>query len=140
MQCAKCSGELIELRAGTVAVDRCDTCAGLWFDPRELAAVIAQVRAKGFADSQDGTSQDGGEPTAPPAGESGADAGLDEQAGVCPRCRIALDRTETLTFDGLHYDRCGQCGGAWLDAGELKKIASDADASAEMEFFTKRRG
>lgn len=127
MQCVKCSGHLVELRAGTVAVDRCDTCAGLWFDPRELSAVIEHVRAKDFEPVSSGAL-------------AGEDADHDHVTGRCPRCNIALDRTETLTFEGMHYDRCGQCGGAWLDAGELKQIASDDDASAEMEFFTKRRG
>lgn len=130
MKCVKCPGRLVELRAGAVGVDRCDTCLGLWFDAKELAGVINHVRAADF------------EPVSsrgPLSSEAPHDEAHQRDTGVCPRCGIELARTETLTFEGMFYDRCGQCGGAWLEAGELKRIATDDDASAEMAFFTKRR-
>jgi tRNA(Ile2) C34 agmatinyltransferase TiaS len=37
----------------------------------------------------------------------------------CPKCPGLL---ESYTFQGLGLDRCSQCGGIWLDRGELEAI------------------
>jgi hypothetical protein len=38
----------------------------------------------------------------------------------CPRCDAKL---EGIVFDGVEIDVCGNCGGAWLDAGELEQLS-----------------
>lgn len=129
MKCVKCQGRLTELGVGGVTIDRCENCAGVWFDAKELANVVDHIRANDFAPMSSG-----------PLSEDASGSAHEHHEGACPRCDVALTRTETLSFEGFFYDRCDRCGGAWLDAGELKKIASDDDASAEMAFFTKRRG
>ena len=42
-----------------------------------------------------------------------------------------------MAVDSLHYDRCGACGGAWLDGGEFDKLAEDDKAAAITSFFSK---
>jgi hypothetical protein len=37
----------------------------------------------------------------------------------CPKCAGAL---EGYTFEGFALDRCRDCGGIWLDQGELEAI------------------
>ena len=37
----------------------------------------------------------------------------------CPKCQKAM---ATRTRDEIEVDVCGQCGGVWLDGGELAKI------------------
>jgi hypothetical protein len=37
----------------------------------------------------------------------------------CPKCPGVL---QSYTFQGLGLDRCSQCGGIWLDKGELEGI------------------
>ena len=37
----------------------------------------------------------------------------------CPKCRGLL---ETYTFQGFVLDRCQNCGGIWMDKGELEGI------------------
>jgi len=37
----------------------------------------------------------------------------------CPKCRGLL---ETYTFQGFVLDRCQNCGGIWMDNGELEGI------------------
>jgi hypothetical protein len=37
----------------------------------------------------------------------------------CPKCPGKL---EAYTFEGWALDRCHQCGGIWLDRGELEAI------------------
>ena len=44
---------------------------------------------------------------------------------MCPTCRQPLVAFE---LDGIEIDRCVDCGGVWLDAGELEWIAERADA------------
>ena len=42
-----------------------------------------------------------------------------ETACRCPKCSGPL---ESYTFEGLALDRCHECGGIWLDRGELEAI------------------
>jgi hypothetical protein len=37
----------------------------------------------------------------------------------CPKCPGAL---ETYTFQGFVLDRCHECGGIWMDKGELEGV------------------
>jgi len=37
----------------------------------------------------------------------------------CPKCPGKL---ESYTFEGFPLDRCHECGGIWLDKGELEAI------------------
>jgi hypothetical protein len=37
----------------------------------------------------------------------------------CPKCPGKL---ESYTFEGVPLDRCHECGGIWLDKGELETI------------------
>ena len=45
----------------------------------------------------------------------------------CPKCGGHLHE---VTFRGVSIDRCDTCGGVWLDAGELEKLAGTEDKSA----------
>jgi len=45
----------------------------------------------------------------------------------CPKCGGQLHE---VTFRGVSIDRCSFCGGVWLDAGELEKLAGEEDKSA----------
>ena len=37
----------------------------------------------------------------------------------CPRCKVPSER---VAYEEVRADLCGQCGGYWLDPGELEKI------------------
>ncbi len=50
------------------------------------------------------------------AGEQEAGAGKMD----CPRCGVKLDQE---VLEGVTIDRCGACGGMWLDRGELETLA-----------------
>jgi uncharacterized protein len=136
MNCVKCDGTLHQLRAGATVIDRCDKCDGIWFDAGEIGRVIEHVRAADFQPlSEAGALSDRGEG----GGDYRGSGDADKDDGHCPRCKTPLTRTEILAFEGMHYDRCESCGGAWLDAGELKTIATDPEASTEVAFLTQRR-
>ncbi len=38
----------------------------------------------------------------------------------CPNCGMEL---HALKFKGFDVDKCFNCGGTWLDAGELEKLS-----------------
>lgn len=42
-----------------------------------------------------------------------------EKPGTCPQCSGKL---EAYTFEEFGLDRCHECGGIWLDKGELESI------------------
>ena len=120
MKCIKCVGEWIPTTLGPVTLDRCDLCGGIWFDGQELSRIIAHVRAGG----------------APPGVERTTPH--DKDAAACPRCGTELECQPLLSIDDVHYDKCPQGHGVWLDGGELNKITADPKAAAEADFFTRR--
>ncbi len=121
MDCPKCSGTLAEEKFGGVGVDRCSECHGIWFDAKEVRALVAHAQRK--------------PDELPKSTASPASAQLDAKSGTCPRCQHALHRVESLAIDGLSYDQCMTCRGAWLDAGELAQILDNPAADEEMKFF-----
>jgi Zn-finger nucleic acid-binding protein len=44
---------------------------------------------------------------------------IQEQKLKCPKCGGAW---ESFTFQGIALERCGQCGGIWMDKGELEEV------------------
>jgi Zn-finger nucleic acid-binding protein len=122
MKCAKCDGILVELDAGGLKLDRCESCEGLWFDRRELERLL-KVRRDGGA--------------FPPSASTETATAVEDLPGTCPRCEVALERSETIAVPDLFWDTCPSCGGAWLDGGELDRIAADPDAAAEAAFFSR---
>jgi hypothetical protein len=38
----------------------------------------------------------------------------------CPKCGMELIE---IYYQGVHTDKCSECGGVWLDAGEFEAVA-----------------
>jgi Zn-finger nucleic acid-binding protein len=123
MKCPACFNELTSLQVGTVTVDVCQGgCGGVWFDAFELQRVEKEQEA---------------------AGEPMLEIRRDENLVVdatrkrsCPRCQdMKLQRHFFSAKRKIEVDECPNCGGYWLDAGELaairaeKKQASKATAA-----------
>jgi Zn-finger nucleic acid-binding protein len=47
---------------------------------------------------------------------------------TCVECRIPL---VVEILDGVEIDRCGECGGVWLDQGELEQLREEFEAYEE---------
>jgi protein-arginine kinase activator protein McsA len=47
----------------------------------------------------------------------------DEKLLLCPRCKINMKK---LIKNKVIIDVCKRCGGMWVDAGELEKLAQIA--------------
>lgn len=58
---------------------------------------------------------------------------------MCPVCREPMIAYQ---LEGVEIDRCLECGGTWLDAGELETLAelADADLSKLARALEEQRG
>jgi Zn-finger nucleic acid-binding protein len=100
----------------TVTVDVCASgCAGLWFDAAELKKVDEAAEAEGekLLDLV---------PVAPAKS-------TDRRA--CPHCAdVVMTRHFTSTKKDVEIDECPQCGGVWLDTGELAALRAEYKVDA----------
>ena len=120
MKCPACFNELTQIQVGNVLVDVCQGgCGGVWFDAFELQQVDEEHES---------------------AGEHLLEIQRNEKLVIdpsrkreCPRCvGIKLQRHFFSAKRKVEVDQCPNCGGYWLDAGELAKIrAEKAEAARE---------
>jgi Zn-finger nucleic acid-binding protein len=113
MKCPACFNELTELQVGSLFVDACQGgCGGIWFDAFELQRVDEETEK---------------------AGERLLEIQRDNQVAVdparkreCPRCAgVKLKRHFFSAKRRVEVDECPNCGGYWLDAGELAAIRKE---------------
>lgn len=102
--CPKCRLPLQPLKSAGVTLDACVECKGLWFDGGEVERVI-------------------GVHTAAPFREQLAGPGSRVTGASCPRGHGAM-REVTLELDEHKtvVSGCPQCGGVWIDRGDLIRI------------------
>ena len=119
MDCPACSHALTEIQVGSVKLDVCaGGCAGIWFDAFELQRV--EKEHPGIGDALVNVPRD-------PALQ--VDFSFKRS---CPRCDdIKLKRHFFSARKEVEVDQCPNCGGYWLDAGELEKIHAEKVRAAE---------
>lgn len=110
MQCPACGHSLRPIKAGDITLDACaGGCGGVWFDQLELKRLDEQHEALG------------NELLNLPV-DAARPVNLGERRH-CPRCigqvmlRFFYSPQRKVTVD-----HCPNCGGHWLDAGELRAI------------------
>jgi len=114
MNCPACDHVLTSRTAGDVTVDVCDGgCGGIWFDHFELRKLDEQSET---------------------AGESLLEISRDPNVRVdqskryvCPRDTdsVVMMRHFWSVKRAVTIDECPECGGVFLDAGELGSIRSE---------------
>jgi len=106
MKCPKCRSETLnEFKIEDVAVDRCSSCDGIWFDAHELAQLLAEDAKQVASLSRGRTHEE-----------------LDGKRGVCPRDTEELLRVYSVVDKAVIIDACPECRGIWLDGGEFEKL------------------
>lgn len=109
MNCPRTGTPLKEIEIDGVVVDFSEACGGVWFDNFELGKF-------------DEISETGGEALARMMDEhQNEDINL-EQRLKCPRDGAILMRHFFSPARKIEVDECPQCGGIWLDGGELTSI------------------
>lgn len=108
MKCPKCHTESFAVfSVQGVAVDRCSSCHGIWFDEQELAQLLTED-ARQLSPLREGSEK----------------TELDAKRGNCPRDDSSLLRVYSAVNRSVVVDACLQCRGIWLDGGEFEKLLS----------------
>jgi hypothetical protein len=118
MKCPACFNELTARQAGGITVDVCQLgCGGIWFDAFEMQKVDELNETEGEA-----------------LLEIERDESIVVDANrkrVCPRCPdVKLRRHFFSAARRVQVDECPNCGGYWLDAGELALIRTEKAAAS----------
>ncbi|MGD2175866.1 MAG: zf-TFIIB domain-containing protein [Candidatus Brocadiaceae bacterium] len=120
MQCLNCNREMINqtvlTREDQISYDTCEACGSLWLDAGELDKMAFQVEGSIEFSSRDR------------AGDSGA------EGGACPRCEgVGLEAVRFLGASDIVLERCSNCGGVWLDGGELDLVNRELEEIMPVE-------
>jgi Zn-finger nucleic acid-binding protein len=112
--CPGCQSAMQTLKAGEIELERCFFCGGVYLDAGELEKVAGHPVDLG------------------PDGDGGA--------RICPSCGTTLEPAQA---GRVLVDHCPGCGGIYLDAGELERLAGEvaltpAEAPAASEKLTFR--
>lgn len=111
IKCPKCNDDLKEIKISKVLIDRCDNCKGLWFDDKELSAILKDFKFHEGENNRENIFQN--DITA---------------KNKCPKCNIPLKIVNSLSISELEIDICSKCSGIWLDYGELNTIKENKNS------------
>lgn len=112
MICLSCGNEMtnnqVQTKNDLISYDMCEKCGSLWLDAGELDKMAFQVEGSIEYCSQERVE----EPKA--------------HIRKCPRCEdFDLDQVRFLNVTDIMLHHCRNCGGFWLDGGELNLIDKD---------------
>ena len=112
MRCLNCNTEMVNYdvtsRKAKLFYDVCEKCGSLWLDARELDKMAFKV-----AGSIEFCSEE-------------EDKTPESKVKNCPRCDgFALSRVRFLGETDIILHHCKNCGGFWLDGGELNLIDNE---------------
>ena len=114
MRCLNCGAEManydVITSKGELSYDLCEKCGSLWLDKGKLDKMAFQVAGSiEFCSEKD-------DPTP------------EAQVKNCPRCDgVTLSRVRFLGETDIILHHCKNCGGFWLDGGELNLIDNELE-------------
>ncbi len=120
LSCPRCKHTLLEeIELREVPLDRCPSCAGIWFDNAEVSQ-LTRLKNKLYAFE-----------SIVPASTSR------EEKLPCPKCNGVTLRRLVLPSAGRDkiLFRCASCLGTWIDRGELREIEDPSLAETVTAFF-----
>jgi len=119
MDCLSCGRQMVNHTVLTeqrqLSYDMCEACGSLWLDRGELDKMAFQV--EGSVEFCSGEEAEGA-----PGGRR------------CPRCEgVQLEKVRFLGASDITLDRCPNCGGFWLDGGELDLVNRELERIMPVE-------
>ncbi len=114
MNCPSCSSLLKPIHFEGTDLHTCDGCGGEFVSPQALAHVVNTRDAKFPAHVRKGAEKR--EPVA------GVPKDMPIRKMTCPACGSGTTVINYALDTGVCVDRCGVCGGVWLDKDELEHI------------------
>ncbi len=119
LECPRDGATMAENHQGESILDVCGKCGGQFFDTGEMFGAFGMKADPALWDRDE---------------TSGA---VREGKIKCPRCnKMMLMQDVKHDSDKVEIDRCGHCGGIWLDKGEVDTIMS---IGAKMKSVRRRR-
>lgn len=104
MQCPKCQHFMKTIEYKGIAIERCTSCYGLWFDDYELDD-IKKLKGSEVIDIGD------------------PDVGKEQNENTrirCPKCRKMMMPEIDEQQKHIRFERCQACRGVYFDAGEYR--------------------
>jgi Zn-finger nucleic acid-binding protein len=108
--CPECQRPLEPVKVGSVILDECTRCGGLWVDSRSFRRICEQTEEQTVVLKATAAS---------PA--SGADVSRPARYWPCPECRCLMHRQNFARVSGVIIDTC-KGHGVWFNQGELRRI------------------
>lgn len=107
--CPDCNVSLASRDFYGINVDTCPKCAGIFFDDGE----VAEVKALGLS------AMDELEAAVLPTVTIDA---TEDRLRRCSACGTLMDKFRYMYNSNVVLDECGQCGGIWVQDGELSRM------------------
>jgi Zn-finger nucleic acid-binding protein len=123
MRCPACSNMLSRMTVGGITVDVCKVgCAGIWFDRYELMKL-------------DESHESAGEELSYIEGDPRVLSTLEHTKRLsCPKTpEVVMMRHFFSVKRQVAVDECPECGGYWLDVGELASIREEFATQEERD-------
>jgi Zn-finger nucleic acid-binding protein len=117
--CPRCRTPLAAVEYEGIAVDTCRQCGGEWMGADELRDII-DIRERRW-DPKDLEALKR-------ASLRGVPIDAVREDLPCPECGRAMEAFNYGGDSGIILDKCRECGGIWLDAGELEKVQMVVEA------------
>lgn len=125
MQCLNCGTEMttnqVVTKKDSISYNMCDECGSLWLDAGALDKMAFNTTGSIEYCEEIGTDEP------------------EKQPKKCPRCDdFNLSKVKFLESDDIQLHLCRNCGGFWLDGGELNQIDNvlAEDGSAQGHGFS----
>lgn len=105
--CPKCKEKLCPHTLEEFQLQVCNLCGGLWIGLQEFREALKKPPPKRIEKME----------------EEGLGKSLWEESKLpCPVCGLPMIKARYAYSSGVIIDRCQNCGGVWLDRGELAKL------------------
>ncbi len=111
--CPRCHVALSPQQQGDITLESCERCHGQWMEPDDLKAIIEATVILETG----------------PAVRTGIDLTDVVEDAPCPRCGVAMRPFNYAGDSGVVLDKCPNCGGLWLDDGDLERVLTVVAAS-----------
>ena len=123
MNCPKCDHPTEKVLYGSIEVDRCTECKGIWFDMLE-AEHLKAIEGSESIDVGD-----------PKVGKE-----YDKVDRIkCPKCTEPMLRMVDAQQPHIWYESCPVCYGLFFDAGEFRDFKEEGAIDFFRDLFAKER-
>jgi Zn-finger nucleic acid-binding protein len=118
MNCPDCSNPLEPGKIGSVSVEECRHCKGIWLDRGELEAAGEEIEPDlSWMDFE--------------LWRDPRRFQADRAAESCPKCDEKAMTAVDYGDSGIRIHYCAACGGVWLRSGQLSRIVAHMAAEAD---------